>query len=117
MLSDSKKKERREYLFKLINAMGTPAEVGNLMADLLTPTEMETLSTRAAIAKMMNEDIPAKVIAADLAVAAGSITKVHDVFKTGAKGYQIALKNLHEEQNKRDAVTKRNGSNGGRKKR
>ena len=66
----------------------------DFLKNILTPSELEEISKRLQIVKMLNKGIPQREVAKKLAVSMGTISRGSRELKYGTNGFSKVLKNL-----------------------
>ncbi len=78
-------------LFDVILSMETPEEAAAFFRDLCTRRELEEMSRRWRVVRMLAEGTPYRQIAADTGVSTATITRINQWLRHGRGGYQSAL--------------------------
>lgn len=83
-------------LFKAILTLKNAEECGRFFSDVCTIREIEEMSLRLRIAKMLNEATPKPYaeIAKEIKTSTATVTRVAHWLHYGAGGYQLALKRV-----------------------
>jgi len=88
---DGKTKE----LIEAFMSLKDPKELGAFLRDLCTLEEIEEMSERWAIARMLDKKIPYREIAEKLKVSTTTVSRVAFWLNDGMGGYKLALENIH----------------------
>jgi len=88
---DDWRNEATADLFDVILAMETPEEAAAFFRDLCTRRELEEMSRRWRVVRMLAEGIPYRQIATDTGVSTATITRINQWLRHGRGGYQSAL--------------------------
>lgn len=91
---DDWRNEATADLFDVILAMETPEEAAAFFRDLCTRRELEEMSQRWRVVRMLAEGIPYRQIAADTGVSTATITRINQWLRHGRGGYQSALNRI-----------------------
>ena len=83
-----------EDLFKAIGTLKSPTELANFFRDLMTIKELEDMSLRWRIAKLLDKKIPYLEIAKQCSVSTTTVTRVALWLYHGQNGYRTALSHL-----------------------
>ncbi len=88
---DDWRNEATADLFDVILSMETPEEAAAFFRDLCTRRELEEMSRRWRVVRMLAEGTPYRQIAADTGVSTATITRINQWLRHGRGGYQSAL--------------------------
>jgi TrpR-related protein YerC/YecD len=91
--------ERGRRLRDLCDALGTlasPEQRRRFLEDLCTPDELESMSDRWHVARLLHRGLPYRAIYARTGVSTATVTRVGRALKTGAGGYEAALGRARE---------------------
>ena len=66
----------------------------DFLKNILTPSELEEISKRLQVVKLLNKGIAQREVAKKLAVSMGTVSRGSRELKYGAKGFSKVLKNL-----------------------
>jgi TrpR-related protein YerC/YecD len=80
-----------DALLEAIVALDTTDEAARFFRDLCTRRELEELSHRWLIARLLDEGIPYREIAARTGASTATITRINQWLLHGAGGYRAAL--------------------------
>lgn len=84
-----------EEITKALLKMRDTIEIDNLLSDLLTRSEAETLSLRFQIAILLSKKIPYKEIERATGASSATIAKVNESIKYGKNGLKLAIERLN----------------------
>jgi len=87
-------KERQELIFDLCRALCTlrkPEEVAEVLTDLLSPKETETIAKRLKIAELLVGGNDYQVIRSELKVGYSTIARVNTWLNLSGEGFRILL--------------------------
>jgi len=87
-------------LFAAFLSLQTQAEVRDFLRDLCTRRELEEITQRWAIARMLTAGLSYREIATQAGCSTATVTRINDWLHHGTGGYQIALQRTGS-----DAVT------------
>jgi len=76
----------------------TESDILNFLRDLCTVDELEELSTRWEIAKMLDKGLPYREIARQTGVSTTTVTRIAYWLDHGEGGYKIALKKVKDKR-------------------
>jgi TrpR-related protein YerC/YecD len=80
-----------QELFATILALESPDEVERFFRDLCTLAELEAISHRWAVAKLVDQGLPYLEIAQRTGASTATVTRVAHWLHHGEGGYQLAL--------------------------
>ena len=80
-----------EDLFETILSLRRRDEVERFLRDLCTLGELETLSHRWEVAKLLDQDLPYLEIAQRTGASTATVTRVAHWLRHGEAGYRLAL--------------------------
>lgn len=91
------KNEDSNYLFRAILKLETRDEVAKFFRDLFTLEELEEMSTRFKIARILSEENPPSYaeIAKTYHVSTTTVTRVAHWLNNGSGGYQMLIDRLN----------------------
>lgn len=84
---------------KIVNSLNSDKKVYNFMLEILTDAEVETLSKRWCIIKMLFEGMSQREIAKELKVSLCKVTRGAKILKNSKSIINQVLKENHNEQN------------------
>ncbi len=90
------KRSQTDDLAKLVSAVRTKGETERLLADLLTPQEIEELDMRWRIIQELHRGRPQREIAEKLGVSISKITRGSRALQYGSGGFAFFLKRLRK---------------------
>ena len=85
------KRHLRE-LYELFASVDTSEEAEELLEDILTPQERDSLAERWQLIKMLDEGIPQREIAKRLGISISKITRGSRMMKYGSGGFRRFLR-------------------------
>src|SRR5712692_8568367 len=83
--------QEMQELFATILALESPDEVERFFRDLCTLAELEAISHRWAVAKLVDQGLPYLEIAQRTGASTATVTRVAHWLHHGEGGYQLAL--------------------------
>lgn len=96
MRKSSKKQWEKElpHLHKAFLALKTPAECKKFLRDLCTITEIQAMTERWQVARMIDQKIPYREISKKTGMSTTTITRIANWIKNGKGGYGLVLKRM-----------------------
>ena len=91
--------ESYSLLIKAILALRTEAECEKFLEDLMTFKEMNDISQRLLVAKMLSEQAVYNKIVEKTGASTATISRVNRAYHYGAGGYATILERMKEENN------------------
>lgn len=88
------KRKQEDALFAAVLALKTPVEVRRFFLDLCTPAELEALSDRWQVAKLLTAEMPYREITRKCRVSLTTVSRVARFLHQGNGGYELILKRL-----------------------
>ena len=76
----------RRALFAAVRSLKTDAECGAFFADLCTPAELEALSGRWKVARLLDKGIPYREISQKTGISTATVTRVARCLTYGSDG-------------------------------
>src|SRR3989338_1422323 len=98
--------ERLEALYKAFLALRDEKECAAFLRDLCTVSEIEAMSERFAVAKLISADMPYRDISAQTGVSTTTITRVAHWLRHGMGGYTSVLNRPLASANKNEGRLK-----------
>lgn len=89
-------KKHYAELCRLFASVKTEAEAGQLLRDMLSPQEMDSLAERWQLIKMLSSGVPQREIAATLGISISKITRGSRMLKYGGGGFKAMLKRMEK---------------------
>ncbi len=86
-----------EHLFQAILKLETTEECCRFFEDILTMKEMESISQRLQVAKMLADEKSYHEICAATGASTATISRVNRCLLAGSGGYRLMLDKLKEE--------------------
>jgi TrpR-related protein YerC/YecD len=86
MLKQSEAAADRRALFAAVLALESAAECGAFFADLCTPAELEALSGRWKVARLLDKGIPYREISQKTGISTATVTRVARCLTYGSDG-------------------------------
>lgn len=80
-----------EALFRAILSLDSPEEAEAFFRDLCTLKELQDLSQRWAVARLLDESLPYREISQRTGVSTATITRINQWLQHGMGGYRLAL--------------------------
>ena len=90
-LTDQHRKELVLDLCESISSLNTPEEVGEVLTDLLTPKEIETIAKRLQIAVLLSKGEEYESIRRRLKVGFATIARVNTWLNLSGEGYRLIV--------------------------
>ena len=90
----------QKELFKAILSCSNTEELQDFLEDLCTPNELESISERWQVARLLEEEIPYREIYERTGVSTATVTRVARALKEGC-GYRNVLKRQNTTQKKK----------------
>lgn len=81
-------------LFETILRLETVDEAANFFRDLCTRRELEEMSSRWAIVRLLDQGLPYREIAAATGASTATITRINQWRQHGAGGYRTMLERV-----------------------
>ena len=103
-MGTAKKKRLPELPTELLRALArldSPEAIGQVMNELLTPSEVEALGERWEIMKRLTAGQSQREVAAELGVSITTVSRGSRQLKYGQGGFQVALKALEKKGGER----------------
>jgi TrpR-related protein YerC/YecD len=94
------KSEELDYLFEAILTLETVEDCYRFFEDVCTINEINSMSQRMQVAKMLSERKTYIDIADTTGASTATISRVNRCLNYGADGYKIALEKLRENKRK-----------------
>lgn len=91
---DDWRNEATADLFDIILAMETREEAAAFFRDLCTRRELEEMSQRWRVVRMLAAGTPYRQIASETGVSTATITRINQWLRHGRGGYQAALERM-----------------------
>lgn len=82
----------KEYLYNALASLTTPEDVAALLEDMCTIREIEEMSQRLEVARLLNKKEPYTSITEKTGASATTIARVAKSLNHGAGGYRQVLK-------------------------
>jgi len=86
--------QKENELFEALLKLKTAEECGQFLNDLCTPGEVDELSSRWWVARLLSQKKPYRKISEETGVSTATITRVARFMKYGNDGYNKILKRL-----------------------
>ena len=88
--------KKTKDLFKAFLMLKNVDEVARFCRDLMTEDEIEELSNRWLVAKLLNKGLSQRTIASKTGVSLATVSRVNYWLKKGMKGYKLLLERLRQ---------------------
>lgn len=88
--------KRSTSLFTAILSLKSVKEAENFFRDLCTTEELKEMTDRWEMARLVNEGIPYREIAARLKTSTTTVSRVASWLNNGLGGYRLALDKLND---------------------
>ncbi len=92
------KDENIDFLIRSILALETEEEVFNFFCDLCTVTELQSISQRLVVAKMLSDKAVYSDIVKKTKASTATISRVNRSLKYGNDGYEIIFDRIREQE-------------------
>ena len=89
-----KSKKQLEQLYEAVLKLQTKAECKKFFRDLCTLKELESISERFEVVKMVDQKIPYREISKKTGASTATITRVAHWLHHGEGGYKLALSRI-----------------------
>lgn len=99
-----KNNEGYELLISSILSLQTREDCVNLLDDLLTKKEIDDITQRLVVAKMLSEQVVYNKIVEETGASTATISRVNRAYLYGSGGYKKALEALAGEQDASEAL-------------
>lgn len=96
---ESKEKELFEAILKLENL----DECFRFFSDLCTPSEIQSLTDRWRVARLLSQGVPYREIYEKTGVSTATVTRVARFLVRGENGYQILIDRLEGKKSRRNS--------------
>lgn len=91
-IEDSWRKEPwMRYLCQVIASLKTEEDVGNFLRDVATLSELQALSERLEIARLLSKGLSYRQVAAQTGASTTTVTRVAHFLENGTGGYRKVL--------------------------
>ncbi len=97
-MKDAFKDENIDFLVKAVLALETEEEAFNFFCDLCTVTELQSISQRLVVAKMLSDKEVYSDIVKKTKASTATISRVNRSLKYGQDGYEIIFDRLREKE-------------------
>ena len=91
MYESKMKSEETDHLFQAILSLKNEEECYRFFDDLCTISEIQSMSQRLEVARMLRQGKTFSQISTDTGVSSATITRVNRCLSYGANGYQTVL--------------------------
>ena len=95
---DFRKTEGFQFLTRALLSLESEAECAAFLEDLLTRKELEDVTQRLMVAKMLSEQVVYNKIVEQTGASTATISRVNRALHYGADGYQNILNKIDEGQ-------------------
>ncbi|MBT3835285.1 transcriptional regulator [Candidatus Peribacteria bacterium] len=92
------KSELKKDLYKLFTSIRSEKEAQMLLEDILTPSELESISKRWKELKDLSDGVPQRTIAKKLGISISKVTRGSRVISEGSGGAKLFLKRLQKNE-------------------
>lgn len=92
------KDENIDFLIRSILALETEEEVFNFFCDLCTVTELQSISQRLVVAKMLSDKEVYSDIVKKTKASTATISRVNRSLKYGNDGYEVIFDRIREQE-------------------
>jgi TrpR-related protein YerC/YecD len=87
-------------LFDAVLALRTEDEAAAFLRDLCTLRELNDLSHRWAVVRLLDQGHPYRQIAEETGASTATITRINQWLQHGSGGYRLVLDRLHKKRQK-----------------
>lgn len=94
---------KRKELYEAFAELKTPAEFKNFLEDLCTPAEIDSMSDRLMVAKLLSRDIPYRTIHEKTGTSTATVTRVARALTYG-EGYRFLLNRQSKKNEQKNRV-------------
>ena len=91
-MGDEWRTEDSEALCLALLRLRTTDEMADFLRDLCTLQEIEALSSRWAVVRLLDQGLPYRQIALATGVSTATITRINQWLQHGTGGYRLALR-------------------------
>ena len=95
---EQKRQDDVELLIAALLALDNERECRSFLEDLLTQKELESLSQRMRVAKLLSEKTVYHKIVEETGASTATISRVNRCYNYGPGGYATVLKRVREEK-------------------
>ncbi len=99
-MKENFKDENIDFLIRSILALETEEECFNFFCDLCTVTELQSISQRLVVAKMLSDKEVYSDIVKKTKASTATISRVNRSLKYGNDGYEVIFDRLRENEEK-----------------
>ena len=89
-----KRQKNFSELYKLFTKIKNTQDAKLVLEDLLTPQEIEDISERWEIIKMLQKAVPQREISKKLKVSISKVTRGSSVLQYGTGGFELLLRRM-----------------------
>ena len=82
------------HLHKAFLTLKTPAECKKFLRDLCTITEVQAMTERWQVVRLVDKGVPYREISKKTGLSTTTITRIADWMKSGEGGYGLVLKRM-----------------------
>ncbi len=97
-MKDAFKDENIDFLMRSILALETEEECFNFFCDLCTVTELQSISQRLVVAKMLSDKEVYSDIVKKTKASTATISRVNRSLKYGNEGYEVIFDRIREQE-------------------
>lgn len=97
-MKESFKDENIDFLVKAVLALETEEEAFNFFCDLCTVTELQSISQRLVVAKMLSDKEVYSDIVKKTKASTATISRVNRSLKYGQDGYEVIFDRIREKE-------------------
>lgn len=102
-MNNKLKNDNMDFLFDCILALQTPEECYDFFEDLCTVTELQAISQRIVVARMLSEKRVYSDIVRDTGASTATISRVNRSLQFGCNGYEKLFARVEEKKKSDDA--------------
>ncbi|MDO8461631.1 MAG: YerC/YecD family TrpR-related protein [Deltaproteobacteria bacterium] len=88
-------RQRHKELFSALLSLKNAEECQKFLDDLCTPAELQAISDRWHVARLLEKKIPYRQVYEQSGVSTATITRVARCLLKGVGGYRLLLSRLH----------------------
>lgn len=89
--TDDWRTEETDLLFRAILSLRTPEEAAAFLRDLCTIKELQDMSQRWAVVRLLDQGLPYREISDRTGVSTATITRINQWLQHGMGGYRLIL--------------------------
>lgn len=95
-MQKKKNEENLDFLYQAVLSLKTPEECDAFFSDLCTVNELQSISQRVVVAKMLTENHVYSDIAAATGASTATISRVNRSLSYGEGGYDVVFERIEK---------------------